>query len=115
MAYDEQLEQRVRQFYKAKRIKYEVKRMMGGLCFMVNGKMCVGIEKNLLMARIGPEAYNNALASKSPSPMDFTGRTMRGVVFVGLEGLKKEEDLVFWLELALAYYPIDRKPSKKSR
>ena len=52
MAYDELLEQRVREFFDAKRIKHESKRMMGGLCFMVNGKMCVGVEKNRLMPRI---------------------------------------------------------------
>ena len=57
MPYDELLEQRVRLFFDAKRIKHESKRMMGGLCFMVKGKMCVGVEKNRLMARIGPDAY----------------------------------------------------------
>jgi hypothetical protein len=56
MPYDELLEQRARLFFDAKRIKHEAKRMMGGLCFMVKGKMCVGVEKRRLMARIGPEA-----------------------------------------------------------
>ena len=56
MAYDELLEQRIRRFFTGKGTKHEAKRMMGGLCFMVNGKMCVGVEKNRLMARIGPEA-----------------------------------------------------------
>lgn len=113
MPYDELLEQRVRQFFGAKRIKHEAKRMMGGLCFMVNGKMCVGVEKNRLMARIGPEAYDDALTRKGCRPMDFTGRPMRGFVFVELETLKSEKDLAYWLELALAYNPTAKKSSKR--
>jgi TfoX/Sxy family transcriptional regulator of competence genes len=113
MAYDELLEQRVRLFFDAKHIKHESKRMMGGLCFMVKGKMCVGVEKDRLMARIGPEAYEDALTRKGCRPMDFTGRPMRGFVFVELEGLKSDKDLAFWLELALAYNPTAKKSARK--
>lgn len=113
MAYDELLEQRVRLFFDAKRIKHEAKRMMGGLCFMVKGKMCVGVEKNRLMARIGPDAYEDALTRKGGRPMDFTGRPMRGFVFVELEGLKSEKDLAYWLELALAYNPTAKQSASK--
>src|SRR5436189_1447712 len=109
MAYNESLEQRVRLFFDAKRIKHESKRMMGGLCFMVKGKMCVGVEMDRLMARIGPDAYDDALQRKGCRPMDFTGRPMRGFVFVGLEGLESEMELAFWLELALAYNPLAKK------
>ena len=115
MAYNERLEQRVRQFFVRKRVKAEAKRMMGGLCFMVNRKMCVGVERDRLMARIGPDAYDDALTRKGCRPMDFTGRPMRGFVFVALEGLESEKDLAFWLELALAYNPVAKKTSKKSR
>jgi hypothetical protein len=113
MPYDELLEHRVRSFFDAKRIKHESKRMMGGLCFMVKGKMCVGVEKNRLMARIGPEAYEDALTRIGCRPMDFTGRPMRGFVFVDREGLKSDKDLAFWLELALAYNPIAKKSARK--
>ena len=113
MAYDELLEQRVREFFDAKRIKHESKGMMGGLCFMVNGKMCVGVEQNRLMARIDPEVYDDALTRKGCRPMDFTGRPMRGFVFVELEGLKSEKDLASWLELALAYNPTAKKSARK--
>jgi TfoX/Sxy family transcriptional regulator of competence genes len=115
MPYDELLEQRVRLFFDAKRIKHESKRMMGGLCFMVKGKMCVGVEKNRLMARIGPDAYEGALTRKGCRPMDFTGRPMRGFVFVQTEGLKSDKDLAFWLELALAYNPTAKKSARKIR
>jgi TfoX/Sxy family transcriptional regulator of competence genes len=113
MPYDVLLEQRVRLFFDARRIRHEPKRMMGGLCFMVKGKMCVGVEKNRLMARIGPEAYDDALTRKGCRPMDFTGRPMRGFVFVELEGLQSDKDLAFWLELALAYNPVAKKSARK--
>ena len=109
MAYDQLLEQRVRLFFDAKRIKHEAKRMMGGLCFMMKGKTCVGVEKHRLMARIGPDAYEDALTRKGCRPMDFTGRPMRGFVFVEPEGLVSEKELAFWLELALAYNPTAKK------
>jgi TfoX N-terminal domain len=112
MAYDDLLEQRVHQFFDAKRIKHESKRMMGGLCFMVKGKMCVGVEKKRLMARIGPEAYEDALMRKGCRPMDFTGRPMRGFVFVEPEGLVSDKELAFWLELALAYNPTAKKSAR---
>jgi TfoX/Sxy family transcriptional regulator of competence genes len=115
MAYDEQLEQRVRLLFDAKGIKHEARRMMGGLCFIVKGKMCVGVEKDRLMARIGPDAYDDALTRKGCRPMDFTGRPMRGFVFVEPDGLKSEQELAFWLELALAYNPIAKKSAKKAR
>jgi len=115
MPYDEVLEERIRRFFNARRVKHEAKRMMGGLCFMVKGKMCVGVEKNRLMARIGPEAYEDALTRKGCRPMDFTDRPMRGFVFVELEGLKSESDLAFWLELARAYNSTTKKAAKQSR
>lgn len=113
MAYNESLADRVRELFNAKHIKHEAKRMMGGLCFMVKGKMCVGVEKDRLMARIGPEAYDDALTRKGCRPMDFTGHPMRGFVFVELEGLKSDKDLAFWLELALAYNPTAKKSAKR--
>jgi TfoX/Sxy family transcriptional regulator of competence genes len=93
MPCDESLEQRIRRFFDTNKVKHEAKRMMGGLCFLVNGKMCVGIEKDRLMARIGPEVYESALNRKGCRPMDFTGRPMRGFVFVEPAGLKSEKDL----------------------
>ena len=115
MAYDELLEKRIRQYFDARRIKHEAKKMMGGLCFMVDGKMCVGVEKHRLMARIGPEAYEDALKRKGCRPMDFTGRPMRGFVFVELDGLKSAQALAFWLELALAHNPVAKKSAGKKR
>lgn len=105
MAYDEQLAQRVRQVLNDQAVSFEEKRMMGGLCFMVDGKMCVGVEKDRLMARIGPEAYDAALKRRGCTPMDFTGRPMRGFVFVSAEGLATRREMDAWIALALEFNP----------
>ncbi len=89
---------------------------MGGLCFMANGKMCVGVEKDRLMARIDPDIYEKALGRKGCVPMDFTGRPMRGFVFVNAAGLASDRDLAAWLELALEFNPraVSSKKKKKT-
>ena len=88
--------------------------MMGGLTFMVNGKMCVGVSKDDLMVRIAPEAYESALGKKGARAMDFTGKPMRGFVFVGPEGLGAEQELEYWLRLALEFNK-EAKASRKRR
>jgi len=117
MAHDEQLAARVRQFFKARVVAFEEKRMMGGLCFMVDRKMCVGVEKKRLMARIDPSVYERALGHKGCVPMDFTGRPMRGFVFVNAEGVASDRDLASWLELALEFNPraVSSKKKKKTK
>ena len=82
MAYNEKLATRVRDFFRKPDVPFEEKRMMGDLCFMVNAKMCVGVEKDRLMARIDPDIYDQALTRKGCVPMDFTSRPMRGFVFI---------------------------------
>jgi TfoX/Sxy family transcriptional regulator of competence genes len=113
MAYDEQLAERVRRGFGQRNVRFEEKRMMGGLCFLVDSKMCVGVEKNRLMARIAPEVYDYALRRKGCAPMDFTGRPMRGFVFVNPEGLVADGELEQWLKLALDFNP-SAKASKKA-
>jgi TfoX/Sxy family transcriptional regulator of competence genes len=113
MAYDEQLAIRVRNGFKRRKVAFEEKRMMGGLCFMVTGKMCVGVEKNRLMARIDPAVYDAALRRKGCVPMDFTGRPMRGFVFVNPAGLTTDDELDDWLKLALEFNPKAKASKKK--
>jgi len=117
MAYDEQLAMRVQRFLYERRVAFEEKRMMGGLCFLVNGKMCVGVEKDRLMARIDPDIYEKALDRKGCLPMDFTGRPMRGFVFIKAEGLASDRDLASWLDLALEFNPraVSSKKTKRNR
>lgn len=115
MAYDDQLAERVRRFLAENATSVEEKKMMGGLCFLVRGKMCVGIEKRRLMVRIDPEIYESALTRKGCVPMDFTGRPMRGFVFVEPEGTRSGRDLHSWISLALEFNPRAKASKKKRR
>ena len=118
MAYDEQLADRVRQSLRQRSVPFDVKQMMGGLCFMVDGKMCVGVEKDRLMARIDPDAYDEALTRRGCTPMDFTGRPMRGFVFVSGDGLRSPREFEHWVSLALDFNPraaASRTRKKKSQ
>ncbi len=112
MAYDETLAERIRRGFGKASMRFEEKRMMGGLCFLVDGKRCVGVGKKRLMARIDPAVYDDALRRKGCVPMDFTGRSMRGFVFVNTSGLVTDGELNNWLKLALEFNPR-AKPSKK--
>ena len=113
MAYNEFIADRIRLFLNEKRVSYLEKAMMGGLTFMVDNKMCVGIVKNSLMARINPEIYELSLAKKGCREMDFTKRPMKGFVFVDPEGTDMDEDLEYWIQLALDYNPIARSSKQK--
>lgn len=113
MAYNETLADRVRKTL-VKQKAVEEKKMMGGLTFMVNGKMCVGVLKDELMARIDPDVYDIALQRSGCREMDFTGKPMKGFVFINPEGTNNEKDLKYWIELALDFNK-KAKSSKKRK
>ncbi|MBT8255330.1 MAG: TfoX/Sxy family protein [Bacteroidia bacterium] len=121
MAYDEHMADRIRREFKDRKVDFEEKRMMGGLCFMVNDKMCCGIhydkkkETDLLMARIGEEASEQALKQTGCHPMDFTGRPLRGFVFVTPEGFDSESNLASWIQLCLDFNPIAKSSKKRKK
>ena len=112
MAYNEQLADRVREHLSEHR-RVEEKKMMGGLTFMVNSKMCVGILNDDLMVRIAPEEYEKALERPGCRVMDFTGKPMKGFVFVGPEGTKGKKQLDSWLALALDFNKRAKTSKKK--
>ncbi|MDO5969653.1 TfoX/Sxy family protein [Flavivirga aquimarina] len=121
MAYDEYLADRIRQQLKEKRTSFDELKMMGGLCFKVDNKMLCGIHidkkygDSLLMARIGESIYEKELEKPECLPMDFTGRPMRGYIFVTPEGFDTEDDLSYWLDLCINFNPLAKasKPKKK--
>ena len=119
MAYDEFLGDRIRQIIESMHVDFFEKKMMGGLLFMVNDKMFCGIHfskkrnTNLLMARIGEKATLEALNKTGCQPMDFTGRPMKGFVFVTPEGYDTDDDLECWLKLCLAFNPEAKATKKK--
>ena len=103
MAYNEFLADRIRGILNEKKVAFEEKKMMGGLTFMVNDKMCVGIVKDDLMSRIGPAVYDEALNQDGVREMDFTGRPMKGYVFIDADGMDTEVQLTHWIDLALSF------------
>ena len=113
MAYDEFLADRIREALQSRKISFEERKMMGGLCYMVDDKMCVGVVKDKLMARIDPEIYKEALSKPGCREMDFTGRPMKGFVFVEPLGIDMDEDLDYWVELCLDYNPRAHSSKKK--
>lgn len=102
MAYDEGLAERLREILQDQPEIAE-KKMFGGLAFMSRGYMFVGILGDVLMARVGPEAYAQALTRPDVRPMDFTGKPMKGYVFVAPPAFEDDEDLAAWVERCLRF------------
>ena len=96
MAYDEELAARIRKCL-SKKDKITELKMFGGLCFMIAGNMCCGVIKDNLIVRVGPERYENYLRESYARPMDFTGRALRGFVYVESEGYDTDESLKKWV------------------
>ncbi len=102
MAYDEALAHRIGVILKDQS-NVVGKKMFGGIAFMVNGNMCCGVVKDTLMTRVGPDVYESALGQPHARKMDFTGKSMKGMIYVDPEGLKSEEELKTWVERALEF------------
>lgn len=96
MAYDEGLAQRVREIIDGRPAITE-RKMFGGLAFMADGHVFVGVLGERLMVRLPLEAYVQALLLSHVREMDFTGRPMKGYVFVEPEGYAADEALLEWV------------------
>ena len=114
MAYDTLLADRVEQILNEQRVPFETKKMFGGLCYMVDSKMCFGVEKERLMLRLNPDSYDDYMLKPGAKPMDFTGKPMKGYVFLYAEGYDLDEHLSYWIGEALAFNPL-AKASKKRK
>lgn len=102
MPYNEDLAERVRAaLERVDRVREQ--KMFGGIAFMVRDRMCVGVTNDDLMVRLGVDAHEAALKLPHTRPMDFTGRPMKGFVFVDLGGLKTRRQVQAWVDRALAY------------
>ena len=115
MAYNEKLADMARELISLTHKKVEEKRMFGGLCFMVNDKMCIGVEKERLMVRLDPDKYEEVMEKDGCKPMDFTGKVMKGFVFVDADVLNTRKKLEYWIKLALEYNKIAKASKKKKK
>ena len=115
MAYDTFLADRVAQFFNEKSIHFEARKMFGGLCYMIDDKMCVGVMGNEIMARIDPEMYQESLLKEGCKEMNFTGRPMKGFVFLTDAAIDLDIDLNYWLQLALDFNPKAKASPKKKK
>ena len=97
MAYDEHLAERIRVLFEMTK-DIDERKMFGGLAFMYRGKMCIGVNKDVLMVRVGPDRYEEALRETGAREMDFTGRSMRGYVSVDAPGYETDEQLEKWVD-----------------
>jgi TfoX/Sxy family transcriptional regulator of competence genes len=112
MAYNEKLADKIRErLVTVKKVKE--KEMMGGLTFMVNDKMCIGIIKDEMMCRIDPALQEEVLSKRGCRIMDFTGRPMKGYVMVDEHGMKSRKDFDYFIELCLSFNKVAKSSKKK--
>lgn len=102
MAHSEELAKRIRGLLKGK-YDFNEKKMFGGLCFMINGNMFCGVIKDNLIVRVGSEAYEDALAKPNVHPLDFTGRPLRGFIYVDPKGYSTREALLNWVKKGIEF------------
>jgi len=114
MAYNEKLADRIRERL-AELPVIEEKEMMGGLTFMVNDKMCVGIIKDEMMCRIDPELHETVVEMTGCRTMDFTNRPMKGYVLIDNNGIRTPEEFEYWIKLALEFNPRAKSSKKKGK
>ena len=103
MGFDAELAQIVGDSLKRRR-GITTKRMFGGLCFLHNGNMLCGVDnRSRLMVRVGPDQYERALKMKHARRMDFTGKPLRGMIYVAPEGVKTKQGITKWVEMGLSF------------
>ncbi|MEN2280686.1 TfoX/Sxy family protein [Algoriphagus sp. SE2] len=118
MAYDEYLFERLSKSLRERGVIFTNKKMMGGMVFMVDDKMFMGLNrdkksgKDRLMVRVGEDAQEMCMKRAGCIPMEFTGRAMKGFVFVYPEGFDMDEVWEFWVDAALKFNPKANKSKK---
>ena len=112
MAYDGKLADRIRKALKGRRAITE-KAMFGGISFLLDGKMFIGVLKNDIVARVNPEESDVLLKKAGVRPMDFTGRPMKGFLYIDPKGYKTAAQLKDWVNRTLAF--VSSFPTKKKK
>jgi len=111
MGCDEKTADRVRRIL-SRRADVVEKKMFGGLCFMVNGRMCCGLTATTFMVRVGPKRHAEALSQAHARPMDFTGRPLTGMVYVDRLGIRTPQALAKWIQRGVDF--VTAAPAKET-
>jgi TfoX/Sxy family transcriptional regulator of competence genes len=109
MAFDETLAARIRQNL-ARNKNVENKKMFGGIGFLLNGNMLVGVWKDSLIARVGSDEYEHAVLEPHVKEFDITGKPMKGWVLVEPQGVVEDEQLNEWIQRAMKF--VGQLPAK---
>jgi TfoX/Sxy family transcriptional regulator of competence genes len=112
MAFDESLADRIRKGLGRKK-GVEEKKMFGGLGFLLNGNMLVGVWKESMIVRVGPDGYEDALLEPHVKEFDITGRPMKGWVMVESEGVQDEAQIKAWIQRAVMF--VGKLPAKQGQ
>jgi len=115
MPYNEKLADRTREIISLSNKNVEEKQMFGGLCFMVDDKMCVGVKADHIMVRIDPLLYEEAMEQEGCKPMIHGKKTMKAFLFVDEAVLNTKKKLEYWLNLALEYNAVVKVSKKKQK
>ena len=115
MAYNLELSQRVQNRLFDLNIDFYEKKMFGGNAFMINDKMCIGIMKEELMLRVLEDKYEDLLEKSHVRPINFTGKIIKGMVFIEEEALRKENNINQWIDLGLEFAKFGVLKSKKKK
>jgi TfoX/Sxy family transcriptional regulator of competence genes len=112
MAHDADLQTRVRTLLAA-RPDVEEKRMVGGMSFVVDGLLCIGVKGDRLLVRVGPAAYELALGEPGVGPLELGGKHPKGYVLVEPAAIQSDDSLRAWVERGLAF--VASQPAPRAR
>jgi len=109
----ENLTDKIREIIALTHENVEEKKAFGGICFMVNDKMCFGVKPHRIMFRIDPEKFDEATSKDGCEPMVHNGKVMKGFMFISADVIKSKKQLEYWVKLALEYNPVAKASKKK--
>jgi TfoX/Sxy family transcriptional regulator of competence genes len=114
MPFDEKLADRIREAI-ADKGDIEEKKMFRGMCFMLNGKMCICVSNEEMMCRIDPDLYETVMEKTGVRPMVHNGKTMKGFVYVSQDLIKSKKEFDYWVNLSLAYNKTAKASKKRKK
>lgn len=105
--------ERIAELLTAKGISFELKKMFGGVCFMVDDKMLIGTYKGGVMARVDPAETDALVERRGASQMIHGGKPMLGYLMLETSGYESDGELAFWVDKCLEYNPKAKSSKKK--